>query len=301
MKRNLRILVIIVFWHCLTLSLCLGSNRLNCPIDNPSIELLNIRLNIHDLPANSLFLKQNIMRKAGLAGWIKVAKPQTWNDYAPGLIEFWKIGNAYYACQYGFFDTQIEAQTGAENAIEARLGAESDPVTKQNTVSFDGQILGDKTFSWNSEMERQYGGFVEGPNNEPFPGEFAGLAYSSGLFACAIHAGGDTITGGIDKELMENLAFKVLKKIGIANSLGAVNTQLNLLISNKGILNSLQVKLDNYAKHYQAGEYSKALNNIDSFINELNTQRGKHVSELACQTLRSYADPIVQCLTELMN
>jgi hypothetical protein len=301
MKRNLKILVIILFWHYLATSLCFGSNILNCPIDSPSTELLNIKLNLHDLPANSLFLNQNTMRQPGLAGWIKAAKPQTWNDFAPGLIEFWKIGDTYYACQYGFFDLEIEAQIGAENAIETRLGAESDPVTKQNTVSFSGQIYGDKTFSWNSEMERQYGGFVKGPNNEPFPSEFAGLAYSSGLYSCAIHAGADIVAGGVDKELMESLAFKVQKKIGIASSLNAVNTQLNLLISNKGILNSLQVKLDNYAKHYQAGEYSKSLNNINSFINELNAQRGKHVSESAYQTLKGYADSIVQSLTALMN
>jgi hypothetical protein len=53
-------------------------------------------------------------------------------------------------------------------------------------------------------------------------------------------------------------------------------------------------------ENFKKGKYQTALNEINTFINELVAQRGKHVSEAAYQTLKGYADTIVQSLNSLM-
>lgn len=300
MKNNFRILVAFFILHSLSVSFCLASNLLNYPADNPSKEILNIRLNPSDFSSNSVFCGQNTIRHPSYAGWIRVAAPQTWDDYTPGLAESWKEGAAYYTCQYGFFQVSNEAQFGVENTIEARLGGDSDPVTKQNLTGFSGQVIGDRTVTWHSEMEKQYGTFDKGPNNQPFPNEYAGLAFAKERYAFAIHASAKKAEGQIDRTIMEALGEKVLKKINVSNSFFYLEESLSQLITHQGILHSLQVKVEKFSKHYLKGEYNTALNNMNSFINELAAQRGKHVSEHAYQTLKTLADAIVTNTTSLL-
>ena len=180
MKSNFKFVVAIFILQSLCVPFCFASNPLNYPVDTPSKETLNIKLNPSDFPSSSIFRGQNTIRHPSFAGWIRVTEPHTWADYTPGLAESWKVGPAYYTCHYGFFQASNEAQFGAENAIEARLGGDSDPVTKQNPTAFNGQIIGDRTFTWHSEMEKQYGAFDKGPNNQPFPNEYAGLSCAMG-------------------------------------------------------------------------------------------------------------------------
>jgi hypothetical protein len=71
-------------------------------------------------------------------------------------------------------------------------------------------------------------------------------------------------------------------------------------IDNQGIANSLNKKIDHVMENFKKGKYQTALNEINTFINELVAQRGKHVSEAAYQTLKGYADTIVQSLNSLM-
>jgi hypothetical protein len=293
MIKKVQILFIFLVLQSIVSPFCLASNFPNCPNDVPSKENLSIKLNSTDVPDTSGFRGQNTLRHPGFAGWLRFVEPQSWSDYAPGLAESWKIGPAYYTCQYGYFQTANESQFGAENAIEARLGGGSDPVTKQNSNAFNGQTLGDTTFSWHSDMEQQYGSFVQGRNKQPFPNEYAGFAFSMGRYGFAIHASAVKTEGSIDKGLMVALGEKVVKKIEVSNSISSLQALLPQLITHQGILNSLNVKLDAFSKHYLKGEYSPALSHMNSFLNELEAQRGKHVSEQAFQPLKPLADVIV--------
>ena len=111
---------------------------------------------------------------------------------------------------------------------------------------------------------------------------------------------GSNKNGSVDRNLLESLALKVGKKIDVATSLETISTSIPTLISHQGILHSLQVKLAAFVKHYQSGAYNVALNNMTSFVNELDAQRGKHVSEEAYQTLKALADTVIANTNSLL-
>jgi hypothetical protein len=50
-------------------------------------------------------------------------------------------------------------------------------------------------------------------------------------------------------------------------------------ITNKGICNSLDVKLQNVERHLERNKPRQAGNVLNAFLNELNAQRGKHITE----------------------
>lgn len=281
--------------------LCLANSEPTYPSDVPGEEILHARLNKADFPSNSVLHGTTTIRHPKFAGWLRYAQPRMWSDFASGLSDSWEVGQVHYKCQYGFFQNSSEAEFGAKCVIEANIGPESNPVKEQRLISFIGQTIGDSTFSWHSDMEVQNGTFEKDLDGLPYPNEFAGLAIVKGNFTFAIHAGAEKSNGRIDKPFMEAIARKTLDKISISNAFLGISSSLNSNISNQGTLRSLQAKLDVFSKNYKKGKYKVALNDINSFINELDAQRGKHVSESAYQTLKGYADTIVQPLNALMR
>lgn len=301
MKRLINFVTIFLVMVFVSSQICEAGNRLYLgPEDPPSLEILNVKLNNNDLPAGASFRNQVTLRDPKFAGWFKKEVIHVWDDYNPGLLENWDIGNLSVGFHYGFFPSQGEARFGAGPSIEAILGAEADPVTKTNSTSFNGQTFGDVTYSWHSDMEKQYGKFNKDPHGQPYPREFAGVAFVKGRFVAAVHAGMEIANGHIDKNIMEAFSQKIEKKIDIATSLSSFDSVLPSLVQQQGVLRSLQTKLDVFTKNYRKGEYKIALNNINAFVNELDAQRGKHVSEQAYQTLKNYAETIIANVISLM-
>jgi hypothetical protein len=58
---------------------------------------------------------------------------------------------------------------------------------------------------------------------------------------------------------------------------------------NKGIYRSLFAKAENAVKQYNKGNAKAATNLLNSFINELQAQNGKHVTEMAAKMLIHHA------------
>ena len=67
-------------------------------------------------------------------------------------------------------------------------------------------------------------------------------------------------------------------------------------ITNQGIINSLDKKLDNALKALRQGKNNTAKNIINAFINELNAQNSKHISVEAYALLKSVADYLISRL-----
>ncbi len=72
-------------------------------------------------------------------------------------------------------------------------------------------------------------------------------------------------------------------------------------ITQNGILKSLQVKLVHFKENFRKGEYKTALNMLNSFLNELSAQRGKHVPEAAYQELTAKIEIMIQAVNFLIN
>lgn len=67
-------------------------------------------------------------------------------------------------------------------------------------------------------------------------------------------------------------------------------------IDNKGINNSLNKKVENVKNNYEKGKTNTALNGLKAFQNELNAQRGKHISEECYQLLFEYSGSLIERL-----
>jgi len=166
-------------------------------------------------------------------------------------------------------------------------------VNKFNSGSFSGVSIGEYCFSWFPSIESNRK--IQAVSGLE---EIAILSFSKGNYTLLVS--GSNKNGSVDRNLLESLALKVGKKIDVATSLETISTSIPTLISHQGILHSLQVKLAAFVKHYQSGAYNVALNNMTSFVNELDAQRGKHVSEEAYQTLKALADTVIANTNSLL-
>lgn len=249
----------------------------------------NIILHRSELPFDVIQMSINPGREPGTAGW-QPDRCSRFEDMVQGLAISFKNSDFIIFSKYGFFDNNQEAREAAENAIyhEDEL-----IISTLRNGSFSGSPIGDSCFFWEMALEspRKRGG-IHPLYNKGI------LSFSKSRYTFLI--GMSSPNQQIDKLLIELLAKKVENKIFIATIMDTYRIDLTRLVSNQGILRSLQAKLDVFTKHYREGSYKPALNNINSFINELDAQRGKHVSESAYQTLRGYADTIVQSLNSLM-
>jgi FIMAH domain len=69
-------------------------------------------------------------------------------------------------------------------------------------------------------------------------------------------------------------------------------------INNKGIYNSLIRKAENAQKSYEEGKTKTAINHLNAFLNELEAQNGKHLTNEAYTLLKNNADYLIEKLTE---
>jgi len=288
-RKILLFLCVMSFPFQMALSLDFG-----IPSEIPPNEVKSIQLIQTDFPPGAFYKGQNLLKDPLFAGWYKSSGGRGWSEIAQGVLESWSFEGTLFKTKYGFFNNSNEAQFGVQNVIPLLLGAEADPVSYQNPVSFDGQTLGDLTLSWEIGIER-----AKGYVNPSYSGDIVALAFSKGQYAFSIQAVNSA--SNVDKARLIELAKKVEKKIGIAATLNSIFREMSTLISHQGVLHSLQVKLDNFSKHYLKGEYSTALNNMNSFVNELDAQRGKHVSEQAYPTLKALANMIISNTNSLLE
>lgn len=249
----------------------------------------NITLLTNELPFAVTREVKDLNREVSAAGW-QTINCNRFEDMIQGLSINYKTSNFITFSKYGYFASSQEAKEAAEAAIPNK---DSFLITKWRPGSFSGSQLGDYCFHWEPSYEsaRKLAGI------HPLYKQ-ALISFTKKKYAFLI--GFFSEQGPIDTALLEVVCGKVEKKIEIAVALDELPSSLTAQISNTGILHSLQVKLDHFTESYRQGNYKVALNNINSFINELNAQRGKHVSESAYQTLKSYADTIVQSLNSLM-
>jgi hypothetical protein len=70
-------------------------------------------------------------------------------------------------------------------------------------------------------------------------------------------------------------------------------------ITNKGICNSLDVKLRNVERHLERDKPRQAGNVLNAFLNELNAQRGKHITEEGYALLYYNAEYLQQRIKEV--
>ena len=262
------------------------------PSENPPNEVRTIQLILADFPSGTLYRSKNLLKDPLFAGWYKSSGGRGWSEIVQGVLESWSLESTLFKTKYGYFNTPNEAQFGVRNVIPLLLGAESDPVSYQNSVSFDGQTLGDLTFSWEISIERAKG-YVS-PN---YSGDIVSLAFSKGQYAFSIQAVNST--SSVAKERLIELAKKVEKKVEVAEALNLILKDLSILVSHKGMRKSLQAKWNTFTKKYQKGKYSTALNNMNAFVHELNAQRGKHISEAAYQVLKPLAETIIENTSSL--
>ena len=252
--------------------------------------IYNILLLKSDFPPNASFKMRTDFRSPNASGWATTPKPPNNDSYIQGLREAWFVGNTVVSPKYGYFATFSDSKAAAELSI---FYEDSFLVNKLNSGSFSGVSIGEYCFSW-------FPGIESNRKIQSVSGleDIAVLSFSKGNYTFLVS--GSNKNGTVDRTLLESLALKVGKKIDIGDSLHSLGLALIQLISQQGILHSLQVKLDNFSKHYLKGEYSTALNNMNSFVNELDAQRGKHVSEQAYQTLKTLVDTIIANTNSLL-
>ncbi len=70
-------------------------------------------------------------------------------------------------------------------------------------------------------------------------------------------------------------------------------------ITNKGICNSLDVKLRNVERHLERNKPKQAGNVLNAFLNELSAQRGKHITEEGYALLYYNAEYLQQRIKEV--
>ncbi len=124
-------------------------------------------------------------------------------------------------------------------------------------------------------------------------GEYS-VKYHHGDFAVFIEC---IEYGGCDlSNFSDGLTRTFFKKRSLNLTYENLESNILNLITQPGILKSLKVKLEVFKKNYLNGEYKAALNNINAFVNELNAQKGKHVSESTFQILNDLANLIINSL-----
>lgn len=257
-----------------------------------AIDLKTVSLNASDfLPLTVKLLAEGSRKNTSWAGWVTTPNTQTWADITEGFAQGWELPNglAFFA-KYGCFPDSNTAKFAAEQAIKHMYDF---PMRHWETGTFSNTPIGDFAFKWDFTMEKNAGWA-----NPLYPGDKVIISFCKGNYVALINMGKKD--SPVDKTYIEKMAHKCETKIDVARSINSFETNLSGLINHHGTLRSLQAKLDVFTKHFQKGEYNTALNNINAFINELNAQRGKHVSESAYQTLKAYADTIVQSLNSLM-
>jgi len=252
-------------------------------------ELENVVITLSDLPAGFHSGVQSTTNDSRGAGWLTNNHRGT-DTPIQGLRQGFSCGAITWSFKLGFFPSSQQAREGAPTAI---LTESTLYINKRVPGSFSGNSFGDTCFYWDFNLEpfelRQS---VSGGLRKKL------LSFSKGRYAVLVS--GFSQSEEIDQGLLEQLAKKTETKIDVAIALDGFDSQLPLQIQHQGIRQSLQAKLDVFTKNYQKGKYKTALNNINAFINELNAQRGKHVSESAYQMLKAYADTIVLSLNALM-
>ncbi|HOX63801.1 MAG TPA: hypothetical protein PLL56_13105 [Verrucomicrobiota bacterium] len=288
MKKTFITIICFITITLLDCNYAIGRERSYSPPEN----LKNILLTTIDLPAGVIFNRKNsTFQEMGADGWEKPNLISIW-DVFPGLSESVTIGVLKAHLKYGYFPLSENAKYAVR--AEVRMDWSGLMTRSYLESAFDGSVIGDNTYRWEMSMESRPGVTIRNS-------DYGKLGFCCGRYGFYIHGGWMGSTWGtVNKSILDTIARTVEKKIRIAQSLDEYSTQLPALISNKGILHSLQVKLDHFTQNYRQSDYKVALNNIDSFINELSAQRGKHVSESAYQTLKGYADTIVQSLNSLM-
>lgn len=297
MKKNVQILLLSVLFCLISSFSFAGLRQLNIPEVPPSDDVRNMTIIKIDLPSGfEIHGSENYSKLLGWAGWPTGRPIHSWVDIHPGLLQTWKKNNVFVFIKYGFFDTNQEAKEAAKHVL---VHQSPEMINIQKEGSFSGQLFGESSYRWSLSMEKDMGGL----NPSQPRGDDAILSFSEGKCAVMIRVASNEVPfGSLDKrDYLENTARICEKKIEIATSLSNFTSNLSSLIIQKGILNSLQTKLDHFTKNYHQGDYKVALNNINSFINELNAQRGKNISEAAYQTLKGYADAVVQSLNSLME
>ena len=85
----------------------------------------------------------------------------------------------------------------------------------------------------------------------------------------------------------------------VVNSCSDIRQDLDLCykigwITNKGIYNSLSKKIDNAEKQADKGKSKTAINNLNAFINEVEAQRDKHITEDAAVILVEDAEALIR-------
>lgn len=287
--KKISILFSGLFFLAVTASFCEVSFGPSFP---PDKELNNVILLLSDLPPGSIKEMTSTIQKVTIDGWEKSPSLQISAACIPGITDIVRIGDFKMAIKYGYFPSNEGARHGALSEVRKNpTGLDS------GTYQFGGfnnTTIGDQAFRWERAYEAR-------PGVEIHAEDSARLSFCLGRYAVAIWGGWINSTWGTkDKSILDTIALKCEKKIKIATALDGFSAELSKLITNQGIFRSLQAKLDAFIKHYQKGEYNTALNNMTSFVNELDAQRGKHVSEQAYQTLKTFADTIIANTNSLL-
>ena len=289
MKKILVSIICLMTIWLLNCDSAIGNERSYPPPEN----LKNILLSPIDLPEGTVFNRKNsTFQELGADGWEKPHLTSI-SDVFPGLSESVTIGIFKASLKYGYFPLP----ENAKYAVLAEVTMDWSGVRTRSYLesAFDGSVIGDNTYRWEMAMESRPGVTIHSEDSGK-------LGFCRGRYGFYTRGGWvGSAWGTVNKSIFNTISKTVEKKIRVAQSLDEFSTQLPALISNKGILHSLQVKLDHFTQNYRQSDYKVALNNIDSFINELNAQRGKHVCESAYQILKGYADTIVQMLNALMQ
>lgn len=291
---NKRLVCPIIFVLLIVTTQLFGQIRsLAIPEPPPSENILNAMLTQSDLPAGFVeHGEPNTSKLLAWGGWMTSKKLfgagamiQNWVDVNPGLIHGWKKDNRVFMyIKYGYFNSDQEATEGTKRVIPCIAPSFIDHIEQG---SFSGRLIGNSCFRWEASLEKQKGGLYSA-------GDDVCIAFSKGRYATMIRVCSEDVSIGSLKGLVsiEDVATKCENKIALAYGIDSIRL-FNLRPS-------LQSKLNTFIKNYQKGKYKTALNDINAFINELKAQRGKKDSEAEYQTLKDYADTIVQSLNALM-
>ncbi|GAB4284148.1 MAG: hypothetical protein Kow0029_30550 [Candidatus Rifleibacteriota bacterium] len=284
---------------------------LQIPVDSPPEEVLAIKLYPYDLNNDFDFGNDSSIRDPfSAAGWIITyenysgANPyEVYESAFPGFLTqlSHKPSNNGIEIKYGYFNSTSDADAGAKSQIGLWYGGGTVDIPT-NTLNFPSSFSSGKTFgekSWVWDMSLCSLKTLPGHDN-------AMISFRRNRFAISMTARSARNVSLANKQVLELLAEKIDQKIKSFQGLKDLKLTKDSLhasgqISNDGVAKSLNKKIDRSLYNFETGNYKTAMNQLNSFVNELEAQRGKHVSESAYQTLKGYADSIVQSLTALMN
>jgi len=252
-------------------------------------QIENILINLSDLPSGFQLAGVSTANVPFGAGWL-TADHQDTDVPIQGIRQGFFDGKTTWSFKMGLLPTPQQAKEGAQAAI---LTEDTYYITNFFPGSFSGTSFGNNCFHWD------FNSVPSGIKQSISPPFFQKIiSFSKERYAVLLS--GFSQSQQIEQNLIEQFTAKMEAKVTVAIAKDSFDANLEGLVSHQGILRSLQAKLDVFTKNYQKGKYKTAQNNINAFINELNAQRGKHVSESAYQTLKAYADTIVLSLNALM-